>query len=338
MLLTSCRNDPTDFNMPQPMQSLITVPPGFSKPPVPKDNPLTSEKIQLGRRLFYEVKLSRDNSLSCSGCHQQANGFSDAGQRFSRGVQGAMGTRNAPSLVNLAYDTSFFWDGRAHTLEQQAIMPITNPVEMASDTNSVVAKLSADSYYLSLFKAAFGDSKVTVTRIGQALASFERTLISGNSPYDRYKQGDLTAMSASAIRGMKLFEDTNATNCTGCHSGENFTDDGYYSTGFQQEYYGGDLGRAAITNNDKDRGKFKTPTLRNVALSAPYAVNGGTATLFEMVSHYNDGGFNTTNQDRRIHRLNLSTTDMADLVAFMEALTDKEFITNKNFRDPNSSK
>jgi cytochrome c peroxidase len=319
----------------------LVVPAGFKRPPIPADNPITAEKVTLGRQLFYEVKLSRDNSLSCAGCHQPSASFSDAGKSVSAGISGQVGKRNAPSLVNIAYDTTFFWDGRAHTLEQQATMPITNPIEMGSvgvDSATVLKKLAADPYYLKLFENAFGDSKITFDRIGKAIASFERTLISGNSAYDRMKfQHDSSAMSASALRGMALFFDQSSTgaNCVGCHSGDNFTDNGFYATGFTQEYYNSDPGRATITKQDSDIGRFKTPTLRNVALTAPYAANGGTATLYDMIKHYNDGGNHTRNQDSRIRPLNLTDEQMNDLVAFLNSLTDVSFTKRSDFQKPN---
>ena len=336
MLLASCQTNssPSAYNLPQSAGNPLVIPVGFPKPVIPADNPITFDKVALGRQLFYDARLSKDNSVSCSSCHSQASGFSDVGHAVSTGVGGRTGTRNAPSLVNLAYDTTFFWDGRAKTLEQQAVGPILNPIEMGNDSNTVVKTLSNNAYYLSLFSKAFGDSKITMTRVAQAIASFERTLVSGNSPYDQYMRGDVSAMSQSAIRGMQLFMDTNATDCSGCHSGVNLSDGGYYSTGFQPAYYSGDQGLAALTGRQTDQGKFKTPSLRNVQLSAPYAVNGGTATLLQMVQHYNAGGVSGSNADSRIRPLNLSEGQMNDLVAFLQSLTDQDFIRNPNYGKP----
>lgn len=339
--LSSCQSN-SDLNMPAPAKSdPLVIPVGFKRPPIPADNPLTADKVALGRQLFYEVKLSRDNSLSCAGCHATSSSFSDAGKQTSLGVLNQRGTRNAPSLVNIAYDTSFFWDGRARTLEQQATMPITNPIELGSvgtDSVRVITKLSADPFYQKLFANAFGDSKITFDRIGKALASFERTLISGNSAYDRMVfQHDSSGMSTAALRGMKLFFDKNGANCTSCHSGDNFTDNGFYSTGFTQETYSsGDPGRAAVTKQDSDKARFKTPTLRNVALSGPYIASGTINSLYDMVKHYNDGGSpQVTNKDKRIKPLNLSDDQMTDIVEFLKSLTDLEFTKRAEFQRPN---
>jgi cytochrome c peroxidase len=336
---SACQTN-SDLNMPQTSKSdPLVVPTGFKRPPIPADNPLTAEKVALGRQLFYEVKLSKDNSLSCAGCHSASASFSDVGKATSQGVFQQTGTRNAPSLVNIAYDTAFFWDGRAHSLEQQATMPITNPIEMGSvgvDSIKVLTKLSQDPYYVRLFQNAFGDTKITFDRIGKAIASFERTLLSGNSAYDRMKnQHDTTAMSASALRGMKLFFDKNSANCSGCHTGDNFTDNGFYATGIAQDNYNSDPGRAMVTKQDTDMGRFKTPTLRNVAISGPYLANGSIATLYDMVKHYNDGGLQTRNKDPRIKPLNLTDDQMNDIVAFLNSLTDVSFTKRADFQRPN---
>jgi len=338
--LSACQSN-SDVNMPPAAKSdPLVVPTGFKRPPIPADNPLTAEKVTLGRYLFYETKLSKDNTLSCASCHSASASFSDVGKQVSFGVNHQQGTRNAPSLVNIAYDTTFFWDGRAHTLEQQATMPITNPIELASvgaDSVKVITKLSADPFYLKMFQNAFGDGKVTFDRIGKALASFERTLISGNSAYDRMKfQHDTTGMSPAALRGMKLFFDAKGANCGSCHSGDNFTDNGFYSTGFSFESYSsGDPGRAAVTKQDTDRARFKTPTLRNVAKTGPYIASGTVVSLFDMVKHYNDGGQQVTNKDKRIRPLGLSDDQMNDIVAFLNTLTDNDFLHRPDFQKPN---
>ena len=275
MVLAACQQQSsTELNMPQLPQNSLIVPAGFPQPVVPADNPITPAKVALGRDLFYETKLSVNNTKACASCHSVSESFSDAGNAISVGATGQRGSRNAPGLMNVAYDTTFFWDGRASSLEMQAGMPILNSIELGnSDSNAVVATLNAIPYYRELFAEAFGDStttgtasQITFQHLRYALATFERTLISGNSDYDRFIAGDSSALSASAQRGLALFN-SSATNCSRCHSGVNFTDNDYHSTGLTAFY--ADDGREDFTNSPADNGKFRTPSLRNVALTAP---------------------------------------------------------------------
>jgi len=319
----------------------LIIPVGFPNVTTPADNPFTDAKSKLGRYLFYEKKLSADNSMACVDCHKQANAFSDFGNSVSKGIRGikrdtggaffSFGSRNAPGLSNVAYNTSYFWDGRAGTLEKQALLPITNPVELGNTLDVVVQRLSADPTYQDLFKAAFGDTKVDSIRIGMALATFERTLLSGNSAYDAYNHGDNTALSTAAIRGLKLFT-SSQTNCSRCHSGFNFADSSFHSTGLEQSYM--DSGRFLVSSRPEDIGSFKTPSLRNVALTSPYEHDGRFSTLEEVISHYNEGGMHNKAQDSLIKPLNLSNQQIEDIVAFLNSLTDQQFISNTAFRDP----
>lgn len=317
----------------------LIIPAGFPTVVTPADNPYSDPKSILGRYLFYEKKLSADNTKACVDCHKEANAFCDFGNSVSVGIKsandsskrGGLGTRNAPGLSNVAYNTAYFWDGRATTLEQQAVMPITNPIEMGNTLTVVEQRLSADPTYQKLFKAAFGDSKVDSIRIGQALATFERTLLSGNSAYDAYVRGDNSALSAAAIRGLKLFS-SNQTNCSRCHSGFNFEDSSFHSTGLEQSYQ--DSGRFLITGHNGQVGSFKTPSLRNVALTAPYEHDGRFTTLEQVMDHYNMGGFHNRDQDSLIKPLNLSTQQIEDIIAFLNSLTDEQFVSNAAFRDP----
>jgi cytochrome c peroxidase len=241
------------------------------------------------------------------------------------------GTRNAPGLANVAYNTSYFWDGRAATLEQQALMPIQNPAELANTLPVVVQTLARDTMYQRLFTAAFGDPMVDTIRLAQAIATFERTLISGYSAYDDYNRGNKTALSTSAIHGLTLFM-SDSTNCSKCHSGFNFTDNKFHSTGLDQSY--SDLGRILITNQDQDNGSFKTPSLRNVALTSPYEHDGRFTVLEQVIEHYNTGGMHNKAQDTLIKPLNLNNDQVEALVAFLESLTDKGFVTNSAFSAP----
>ncbi len=336
LVLASCQPSPnTDINMPQVPQDPLVVPAGFPKPPVPANNPVTPVKVALGRSLFYATQLSRDGQHSCASCHQLSASFSDFGNAVSKGVFNETGTRNAPALMNVAYDTNFFWDGRATTLEAQASKPILNPVELGSDSNTVIANLSNSAYYRELFADAFGDQTITMPRIAQALATFERTLISGSSAYDQFKLGDSSALSPAAQRGLQLFTSKNV-NCVACHSGINFTDNAYHSTGLDFQYE--DEGREDVTGSPNDNGKFRTPSLRNIALTSPYMHDGRFTTLQQVLDHYNEGGKHNSTQDTLIHALQLTQPQMDDLIAFLQSLTDRSFVTRQDFTDPQTIK
>jgi cytochrome c peroxidase len=319
---------------PQAQQNPLVIPAGFPQPVIPSDNPINPAKIELGRDLFYETKLSIDGTKSCSSCHSLVASFSDSGNSVSAGVNGQMGTRNAPGLMNVAYDTTFFWDGRASSLEMQAGIPILNPVEMGGDSNAIVAALSKVPYYREQFGKAFDDlsvNTITFQRIRYAIATFERTLISGESPYDRFMNGDSTALSVSAQRGLALFNSTK-TNCSKCHSGINFTDNAYHSTGITEDYI--DEGREDVTHNPADNGKFRTPSLRNVALTPPYMHDGTFLDLLSIINNYNNGGRQTATQDSLIRPLNLVGSEWNDLVSFLRSLTDTSFIQRSDFKKP----
>ena len=336
LIFAACQSSSTDLNMPQLPQEPLSIPAGFPKPVIPADNPVTPAKVQLGRQLFYDVKLSRDNSTSCASCHSLTASFSDPGKAVSFGVSHRQGSRNAPALMNVAYDTTFFWDGRAGTLELQALGPILNPVELANDSNTVIARLKADAFYLRMFQEAFPDGNITFQRIGQAIATFERTLISGASPYDRYMQGDKSAISPAAQRGLKLFNDTTdlKTNCVSCHSGVNFTDNSYRSTGLDEFY--SDQGRGLISGSSQDFGKFRVPSLRNIFLTAPYMHDGRFTNLTPVLQHYNEGGKHNSTQDPLVHQLNLTDAQLSDITEFLKSLTDDHFTNNKAFANPNN--
>ena len=332
LALAACQSAPSDLNMPPVQQDPLVIPSGFPKPVIPATNPLTPDKVELGRYLFYESKLSGDNTKSCSSCHAASTSFSDQGKATSIGIRSGRGSRNAPALMNLAYDTvAFFWDGRAATLEAQATAPITNPIELGSDTNSVIQKLSVSPLYKMMFANAFGDSKITMDRIGKALSSFERTMISGGSDYDRFMAGDSSALSAAAQRGMQTFQ-SKEVNCVGCHKGVNFTDNQFHSTGLETFYE--DQGREMVTQDPRDNGKFRTPSLRNIALTAPYMHNGSFTSLQAVLDHYNEGGKHNSTQDSLIHELHLNQSQMDDLIAFLRSLSDKSFTQRSDFKSP----
>ena len=305
----------------------IEAPLGLPRAETPSDNQPTVETVALGRKLFYETKLSADGTVACASCHDPASGFADP-RRVSVGVGGKLGTRNAPTILNAAYSPVQFWDGRAKTLEEQAGGPIENPVEMNMPHDACVAKLGSNSTYVKLFEAAFGPGPISMEMVGKAIASFERTLLSGNSPFDRYFfGGDLKAISPAAIRGLEVFNNAKKGNCSVCHKiGEQnapFTDGKFHNIGVGIGTDGEltDLGRYEQTKDERDKGAFKTPTLRNIAQTGPYMHDGKQATLKEVVDFYVGGGTSNQYLDKEIKELKLSGQERADLVAFMETLT-----------------
>jgi len=301
---------------------LKAVPYGLDgRPPAPKDNPLTEAKVELGRALFFDPILSLDRTFSCARCHDPEHGFAGKEPR-AIGVQGRQGTRNAPTLLNVAYQTAFFWDGRESRLEAQALKPIENPLEMGATVEEVVKRLKAEPQYEAKFKAAFPDG-VTGENLGRALASFERTLLLGNSRVDRFRAAQASALNDEERHGLWLYE--SKARCWRCHSGHNFEDGQFHNTGVSWASGGktpADLGRFEVTKRDEDRGRFKTPTLRGVAHTAPYMHDGSIATLEEVVEFYNRGGNRNPNLDIHIGSLGLNKDDLRSLAAFLRALSD----------------
>lgn len=305
----------------------IKAPLGLPPIPFPADNPPTAETIELGRRLYYDPVFSVDNTVSCASCHHPDYGFSD-GKRVSNGVQGKTGTRNSPTVFNSAYFEVQFWDGRAPSLEKQAEGPVQNPVEMAHTLDGVAARLNADATYKTQFAKAFGPGPITYEMVGKAIASFERTVISANSPFDRWKYGkDEKAVSESVKRGFEVFTSAKKGNCTACHLvGPDyalFTDNKFHNIGIGADIDTiSDPGRFTVTQKEEDRGAFKTPSLRNVAVTAPYMHDGSLKTLKEVVDFYIGGGNPNAHLDKNIHVLDFLTgQERADLQAFLESLT-----------------
>jgi len=287
---------------------------------VPENNPLTEKKIELGRKLYYDPRLSKDGTISCATCHAPEKGFSD-GRPNSAGIGGQTGSRNAPTVMNRLFSKEQFWDGRAADLEEQALGPVQNPIEMGHTVDGMVSNLNAVQGYAAEFAAAFGGAGITGERVAQAIASFERTVLAGNAPYDRYQAGDKSALGQSAIRGMEIFNDKARGNCVTCHAGFNFTDESYHNLGVGMEKPTPDWGRFGITKLETDRGAFKTPTLRNVTQSSPYMHDGSEATLLDVVKLYDQGGKPNKWLSKEIKPLHLTDQDRADLVAFLEGLT-----------------
>ena len=306
----------------------IRVPLGLPPVPIPADNPPTAETVALGRKLYYDVGLSVDNTVSCSSCHSPDFGFSD-GKQFSEGVKGQKGGRNAPTVFNAAYFQFQFWDGRAPSLEKQAEGPVQNPIEMAHTLEGVERKLQADPVYRAEFEKAFGPGAIRYEMVGKAIASFERTVISSNSPFDRYLYGgEKEALSESAQRGLAVFRDPQKGNCTACHTiGEQyalFTDNKFHNLGVGVDPQGRltDLGRSAVTKNETDQGAFKTPSLRNIALTAPYMHDGSLQKLEDVIDFYVGGGNSNPYLDKEMKALDFLTfPERADLLAFLQSLT-----------------
>ncbi|MNK77246.1 Cytochrome c551 peroxidase precursor [compost metagenome] len=289
-----------------------------SEVPAPADNPITQSKVELGFRLWFEPKLSANNKMTCGTCHHHRKGFSN-GEATAMGVTGERGTRNTPTIYGSAHQAFQFWDGRAKTLEEQALGPIVNPIEMASRMEDVLAKLSAMPYYRHKFQEAFGTGPSS-DGIAKALATFERALKVGPSPYDRFLAGDTSALSEQQKRGMTLFNSRKGS-CSGCHNGKIHSNGMFLKIGVNAVGPSADPGRFAVTGRDLDRGAFKVPTLINIAQSAPYMHDGSLATLEAVVDFYDRGGGPAPSLHPLIRPLGLSAQEKADLVAFLHALT-----------------
>lgn len=290
--------------------------------PVPDENPLTRDAIALGERLFFDPGLSADGTIRCASCHRPEYAFSDTA-RISRGVYGRHGERNAPTLINRAWGRAFFWDGRTTTLESQVLHPIRDSVEMGQPIPALIERLRADRTYRSAFARSYGAGSVDSQAVARALASYVRTLRSGAASIDRWRDGDTTALSPSARRGLALF--TGRGNCVTCHVGPNFTDEEFHNTGIsaRSARYAlrMDSGRARITARPDDVGSFKTPTLRDVARSAPYMHDGSLTTLEDVIAFYDGGGVVNPNLDVEIRPLALTHAERHDILAFLMALT-----------------
>ncbi|MBL7954823.1 MAG: cytochrome-c peroxidase [Flavobacteriales bacterium] len=342
----SCRKDPSilldepeGFRAPTPFVLDYPVWANDTLYPInlPADAPLTVEGVALGRKLFYEKALSDNYSISCASCHQQQHAFSDP-RRFSIGTDGSVGRRNSMPIQNLAWDHGFFWDTRASSLEEQAFGPVRDHGEMRNSWPVVVERLQAHADYPLLFKKAFGTDVIDSNLVVKAIAQFERTLLSYNSPYDRFVHlGDHSALSEQQQRGMALF--FGEAHCNDCHTGPRFNDHNVQNIGLGD--LNGDDGLFEVTGNEADRGRFKNIGIRNVSVSAPYMHDGRFATLEEVLDFYaRDVDLSTPNLDPHMFAWTLGSVDLdhqerADIVAFLHALTDEDFLTNPAFSDPN---
>jgi len=300
---------------------------------IPPDNPLTKAKIELGKQLYFDPRLSEDRTISCASCHDPELGWSNAA-RFATGVGGQVGGRSAPTIINAAYlnagsprftKVPQFWDGRAEGLDEQALGPIQNPIEMKMTMDAVIARLNKIEGYRKQFQEIFG-TNVTEEGIAKAIASFERTVLSGGAPIDRYMAGDEDAMSEAALRGWKVFNSGNKGNCTACHKYPNFADGAYHNLGVGMDADEPDLGRYVVTGLEGDKGRFKTPTLREIHRTAPYMHDGSEKTLEAVVEFYVKGGLDNPYLDEEMKKLELTEQEKEDLVTFMkEALASPEY-------------
>lgn len=283
-------------------------------------------RVELGRRLFFDPLLSSDRTISCASCHKPEKAFADD-VAFSAGVGGATGERNTPTLLNVGGRTSMFWDGRAETLEDQAVFPIENPVEMNLPIAEAIERIEASADYKELFAVAY-EGKITPRTVGRALAAFQKTLKSFDTPYDSFNLGDDSAISASAKRGRLLF--IGRAKCADCHSGNDFTSERFRNIGLFDGSKLSDRGRGKITGNPADDGQFKVPTLRNVAVTAPYMHNGMFKTLREVITYYSEPDKVVPGQKGRDasmgEPLRLTPEEIEDIESFLRTLTDRRFI------------
>lgn len=351
LFIYSCNSD-DDSQDDQPTVAIYDPSPyaldyyNLPAPNLPEDNPLTIQGVQLGKMLFYEPMLSKDGMMTCASCHKQSDAFTDTA-RFSTGVEGLLGGRQAMPVFNMAWhNNEFFWDGRSHLLRNQSLKPIQDPLEMNETLDNVVAKLSGTDMYKDQFIRAFGTNEINPERMSLAMEQFMMTIVSGQSKYDKYLGGQVE-LSESEQRGLDLFEteynpffpDDSGADCAHCHGGANFENDDYMNNGLDDEGDIADNGREEATGLASDRGKFKVPSLRNVGLTPPFMHDGRFATLEEVVDHYNDDIHLSNSLDPALQAtmdtgLMLTDQDKTDLVNFLKTLTDEEFIVNPEFSNP----
>lgn len=316
-------------------------------PNLPADNPLTMQGVQLGRMLFYEKMLSKDGTQACASCHQQVDGFSDT-TRFSIGVEKLPGNRQAMSIFNLAWHSNdFFWDGRSELLRDQSLKPIQDPLEMNETLENVIDKLSASELYQDQFSRTFGTDEITAEKMSLAMEQFMFSIISADSKYDKALIGE-ASLTESEDRGRVLYEkefnpffpELSGADCVHCHGGANFENDQYMNNGLDNDANITDIGREAVTGNVADKAKFKVPSLRNIALTAPYMHDGRFETLEEVVDHYNEHIQLSASIEPALIQvidnggLLLTDQDKIDLINFLHTLTDETFVNNQEYTSP----
>ncbi|MEO1447957.1 MAG: cytochrome c peroxidase [Bacteroidota bacterium] len=328
MLMLACQPSVTPVG-PDLTPYELNLPPQFPQPESPPENALTQQRVALGRALFYDPILSRDSTISCASCHLLTEGLADHNP-VSVGIHGRKGFRNAPTLLNVAYHPYFFVEGGSPSLELQVLGPVENEDEMGFNGAELDQRVRHHPVYGPWAERAYG-RQMGIYVVVRALAAFERTLISGDSPWDRYMRGDSAAMSPAAQRGWQLFT-SDRLQCRGCHSGLNFSDYSFRSNGLYAD--SPDAGRHRITLDSADLGTFKVPSLRQVALTWPYMHDGSLPTLAVVIDHYDQGGKGHPNQDPRIQPLGLQPQEKADLLAFLQALTDTSVAKRADWMKP----
>ena len=340
LLCLNCSNEDTGYS-PTPMA--LDIPEIFSNniisPVIPADNPQTVEGVALGKRLFFDTILSADGTKSCASCHSPQSAFTD-NTPTSVGIDGIAGTRNSMPIFNLAwnYNERFAWDGKELSLERQAEEPVQNPIELHSNWDNVVQRLQAHSEYPELFQSAFNTSTITKELTTKAIAQFERTLISANSKFDRYSLGEAT-LTQQELNGLDIFLREDKGDCFHCHGNPNnplWTNNDFHNNGLDTTF--SDLGLGAVTGDPNDNGKFRSPSLRNLAYTAPYMHDGRFTTLDEVIDHYSEGLQNSPTIDPLMKKIDeggvqLTTQEKADLKAFLLTLSDPSFIDNPDFQN-----
>ena len=309
----------------------FNIPAGFPQPVYNfSSNPLTEEGFALGRKLFYDGRLSKDGNFACGSCHQQFAAFANFDHDLSHGFNNQFTTRNAPALYNLAWHREMHWDGGIKNIEVQPLAPITAPNEMAEDINTVIQKLQADSLYPRMFKASFGDETINSQRMLFAIAQFVGSMVSADSKYDKMKKGAAVFTDAENT-GYQLFQ----AKCATCHTEPLFTDLSFRNTGLPLDTYLKDIGRMRISNKKEDSLKFKVPSLRNVMITFPYAHDGRFASVKNMLDHYSDGVQDGPSTDPLVkNKIALSALDKFYLTQFLHTLTDSTFLKDKRFAQP----
>lgn len=341
LLLPACSPTDAEEASPQAQRFAPAVPANLAAAvPYPERNPFTVEGVELGRMLFYDPILSGSNSISCASCHQQDKAFSDGVALSTAGASGKPLLRHAPALVNLAWAEGWFWDGGAKDIESLAFGPLSHPDEMNQDLQELTQELQRHAVYPRLFRLAFGSDSITAATIARALAQFQRTLISANSRYDKYVRGEGGTLSSLELEGLELFKE----HCASCHSSDFFTDYGYHNNGldatFPDEHEELAFGRGRISLQAADIGKYKTPTLRNIALTAPYMHDGRFATLQQVLAHYQRGVQASETLAPQLRQANgklgipLTDAEKEKIILFLNTLTDEAFVQNKAFSNP----
>jgi cytochrome c peroxidase len=332
-VVISCRKDPpiTDDGIIQQQKISFTVPEGWPQPVYRfENNPLTQEGFELGRKLFFDTRLSRDNAISCGSCHQPFAAFSQLNHAVSHGVDNRLGTRNSPGLFNLNWHPAFFWDGGVNHIESQPVAPIQNPVEMDEKLENILARLQEDMDYRRRFREVFGDETINSQRMFRAIVQFMGALVSNNSKYDRYVRGT-GSLTEAELNGLRLFR----SHCESCHKEPLFSDFSYRNNGLSPNAVN-DSGRAHITLDPADLYRFKVPSLRNLKYTPPYMHDGRFNTLEEVLDHY-ASGINTSmaTLDPALQAgIPLTAAERRDLLAFLNTLNDESFVQDPRFQEP----